>query len=152
MAATIIDLADAVVAMLNAATLEMSFTAVRAYVPTYEQADLETLRVTVIPMEVPEISMRSRLYYTFDYRIDVAIQQRVNPIDNPTIDPYLLLAEQVTDLFRGEDVYFGAGGRARCVAVGIDPLYDPSHLDELRTFTSAVQLRFHIHRRRDDTA
>lgn len=146
MGATIIDIADAVVTALNAASLSMAFTAERAYVPVHEAKDLLDLKVTVVPRELT-LAAVARSRDEFDYVIDVAVQRR---IENAVlaIDPYMELAEGILDLFRGKLFDYGAGGRAVCIATSCqnNPIYVPQHLDEHRVFTSVVSLTFRAQR------
>jgi hypothetical protein len=140
----IIDIADAVVAALNGATFTQTFTAVRAYVPVYELTDLGTLRVTVVPRELSLVPL-TRNADTGEYLIDVAVQ-KVLGRDNADIDPFMTLAEDITDLFRGSTL--ATYTDAKCTAVANAPIYDPGHLDERRVFTSVVTLTFVVVRSR----
>ncbi len=49
---TLVAVADAVVASLNAGTFSQQFTAERKYVPAFELAEMQTLHVTVVPKSV----------------------------------------------------------------------------------------------------
>ena len=73
--ATILTIADAVVAELNGTSFSLPFTATRAYIPRFDLADMATLRVTVVPKGL-EIAAGSRGKDQHDYRVDVGVQQR----------------------------------------------------------------------------
>lgn len=97
--AVIIDIADAVVATINAATLSRPVQAVRSCLPEFELRDMGTLHISVVPAELEE-EMADRERDFGDYTIHVAVQQRVG---NPIIDNADNLAEfknRVT--FKGE--------------------------------------------------
>ncbi|MBI5864862.1 MAG: hypothetical protein HZB38_10205 [Planctomycetes bacterium] len=49
---TVIDIADAVVASLNAGTFSQTFEAERKYQPVFELPDMQTLHVSVVPRSV----------------------------------------------------------------------------------------------------
>jgi hypothetical protein len=79
----ITDIADAVVASLNAGTFSEPFTAERLHQPSFELADLQTLRVSVVPKSL-EIRNASRQHSFFDCTIDVGLQQKVD--DDTRVD------------------------------------------------------------------
>ena len=97
----ITQIADAVVATLNAATLSQPVTATRAYLPRAEVADLKSLKVTVVPSSVVNASV-SRSQSQQDVAIDVAIQKKPGNEQNASFDPLLALAEEIGDLFRSK--------------------------------------------------
>src|SRR5690606_14823887 len=71
--ATIIDIADSVVAELNATTFSQPVTAVRYYAPQFDIDQMSALHVSVVPKGLSSKSLdRSR--DTFDYLVDVAVQ------------------------------------------------------------------------------
>lgn len=152
MAATAKDVADAVVDALNAADLSQSFTAERGYVPVHEAENLDTLEVTVVARDITG-TMLARNADDFLYGVDVGVQVRVgsgsmtNAQINAAADPFVLLAQEVLDLFRGKPIEAG-DDRLICTAFGIDPIYDPDHMDRFRVFTSVVQLTFKLVRAR----
>lgn len=136
--AVIVRIADAVTEALNAASLSQSFTAVRAYVPVYELCDFAELKVTVVPRSMASVPL-TRGSDDEDYQIDVAVQARVLA-EVSAIDPYMMLVQEVRDLFRGK--HLAAYPRALCVANGAEPIYDARHMDEKQIFTSVVRLTF----------
>lgn len=149
MAAVVIEIADAVVAELNGATLSMPFTAERRYVPRFklrknqpgegaDLPDLETLRVSVVPRGLSAATL-ARRSHDFDYLVDVAVQKRLEDDEPATVDPYMRLPEEIIDLFRGGTL---SGLDAKCVAVANEPIYAPEHLNDSNVFTSVVTLTF----------
>lgn len=139
MAARVIEIADAVVARINGASLSVPVTAVRAYRPEWTLAELESLRCTVVPVSLAAVPL-DRGRDTGDYVVDVALQRRLPDESNATIDGYMLLVEEVAELFRW--VRFDPPADAKCVAVQNDPIYAPEHLEERRVFTSLLTLTF----------
>ena len=77
--ALVIDIADAVVAELNAApagTFDPVFTAVRRVLPEFDLAELAELKVTVVPKAV-EITGATRSVGQFDFQVDIGVQKKL---------------------------------------------------------------------------
>ena len=94
MSATIIDIADAVVAKVNAATFSREFTAERHVLADFDLPELKDLRVVVMPKAV-HIAPGSRSERTYDYDIDVGVQQHVENLAE--VDGLLALVEEISD-------------------------------------------------------
>lgn len=140
--ATIIDIADSVVAELNGHVFSQPVTAVRRYAPQFELAEMTALHVTVVPKGLNSTSLdRSR--ETFEYQIDLAVQQKVDPT-NPPLDELMTLTEEIADRFRTGAL--GSFPAARCTAVVNEPVFAPEHLTELGQFTSVITLTFKVWR------
>lgn len=140
--ATIIDIADSVVAELNGHSFSQPVTAVRHYAPQFELAEMTTLHVTVVPKGISSTSLdRSR--DAFDYQLDLAVQQKVDPSNLP-LDALMTLTEEIAEHFRtGSLTSFPA---ARCTEVTNEPVFAPEHLVELGQFTSVITLTFKVFR------
>jgi len=135
---TITDISDAVVAELNDASFSREFTAQRSYLPRFELPEMADLHVTVVPRGL-EISTATRAGHQHDYRIDVAVQQKLLTGDAPEIDGLVGLTEEIADHFRGRTL---EAPQAACVAVETEPVYVAEHMDEMRQFTSVITLTF----------
>lgn len=156
MAAVVVEIAEEVKDALNDAAFSMPFTAERLYVPRFRlrknspgesgDPDLDTLRVSVVPRELSLVAL-NRGADDFDYSIDVAIQRRLESDDPADVDPYMGLAQEVVDLFRGKFLA-GVFGRAACVSAANLPIYSPEFLNESKVFTSVVTLTFRLARTR----
>lgn len=142
MSATILAIADAVVAQLNAGSFGQPLTAVRHYQPVFDLAQMVELKVSVVPRSITSRRL-DRDRQAFEYRLDVAVQQKVEPTP-ALLDPLMALVEQIADHFRTEPL---AGyPAARCTEVSNEPVYAAEHLDELRQFTSVLTLAFAVWR------
>jgi len=142
MPATIIEIAEAVVAQLNAASFSQPVAAERHYLPQFELSEMTALRVSVVPRAVASKGL-DRNRDSFDYRIDVAVQQKLDPTPG-NLDALMVLVEEIADHFRSEPL---AGyPQARCTEVENVPVYAPEHLDEFRQFTSVLTLTFRVWR------
>lgn len=140
--ATIIQIADAVVTQLNAATLSQPLTAARLYAPSFELPDMETLHVTVVPRGIASTSL-DRKRDSFSYEIDLAVQKKTD-MAQASLDALMTLVEEIADHFRTEPLASFPG--ARCVDVKNVPVFSQEHLDELRQFTSVLTLTFRMAR------
>jgi len=141
MSAVILEIVDAVAAALATATLSQSFVVERAYVPVHRRDDLDGLLLTVVPASIATTLVDRTPRHEHEYRVDIGIQQAVDPT-NTNVDPLMLLAQEVMDLFRGRPLvgYEAAG----CTGAANNPIYVPQHLDEERVFTSVVSLTFAV--------
>ncbi|HNB60283.1 MAG TPA: hypothetical protein PK308_08205 [Phycisphaerales bacterium] len=138
MPAAIVQLADAVVADLNAATFSQPFTAQRSYLPRWKLEELATIRVTVVPKD--DVGERaSRAQWQEDYQLDVAIQQRLGANETAQMDALVLLGQELADYFKSRNP---AGDLATLVAVAFAPLFDPDHLEKHKTLTTVLNLTF----------
>jgi len=146
MQSTTIQIADAMVAALNGATLSQSFTAKRHYLPEFDLKEMETLHVSVVPAELDEeIADRSRDHA--EYKIHIAVQKRVAKqappgLDTAAIDSLMRLVEEIDDLFRHKPL---AGfEQAHWVKTENKPIYDPNHLKEHSQFTSLLAFTYRL--------
>ncbi len=140
--ATILDIVESVVAQLNATTFSQPVSAVRLYQPRFELPDMGTLHVSVVPRAIESKSLdRSR--DSFEYQIDVAIQQKVEQ-SLPQLDALMDLVEEITDHFRTHPLASFPG--ARCTEIKNEPVYASDHLAEMGQFTSLLTLTFKVWR------
>ena len=137
----ITDIADAVVASLNAGTFSEPFTAERLHQPSFELADLQTLRVSVVPKSL-EIRNASRQHSFFDCTIDVGLQQKVD--DDTRVDDLLVLAEEIADHLRLQRL--ADYPQAAWLSIEHDPVVASEHLDQHRQLTSVLSVTYRVKR------
>lgn len=137
----ITQVAEAVVAELNATSFSQPITAIRSYLPRVELADLKMLKVTVVPSSVT-VAAVSRSQNQRDVAIDVAVQKKLGQEQNPSLDPLLTLAEEIAEHFRGKRL--DSFPDAAWVKTEFKPIYAPEHIEQLRTFTSVLTLTFRV--------
>ena len=148
MPSTTIQIADAVTAALNAATLSQPFTAVRHYLHEFDLKEMGTLHISVVPAELDE-EIADRTRDRAEYKIHVAVQKRVAKQDPPgldtaAIDALMQLVEEIDDLFRHKRL---AGyEQAHWAKTENKPIYDPKHLKEHGQFTSLLVFTFRVTR------
>lgn len=144
MSATIVDIADAVVAELNVASrFSMAVAAEREWSPVFEVEDMAALKVTVVPRGegAQEAATRAKIWQR-EYRVDLAVMKRVNrSAQKAEVDALVLLVEEIAEWFRRQRPLASQQG-FHCPSAEIDPVCDPAHLDQLSQFTSLVTLTF----------
>ncbi len=142
MPATILAIADAVVEELNTTPFSQPLVAVRHYQPRFELSEMTDLRVNVVPRGLTS-KILDRGRDSFDYQIDVAVQQRLDPTPE-NLDALMELVEEIADHFRSHPL---AGfPAARCTEVANEPVYAMEHLEEFRQFTSVLTLTYRVWR------
>ena len=136
---TTADIAAAVVADLSAAVFSRPVTAVRAYLPRFDLGEMEDLHVTVVA-DGRVVQPASRDLLQVEHRIEVAVQQRLPGDDPAACDPLLALVGEIADHLTGH--HLAAVPDAVWVRTEHEPLVDPSHLNELRQFTSLIAVTY----------
>jgi hypothetical protein len=132
-------IAEALVADLNATVFSRPFTARRAYLPLADLADLAEIHVTVVVAgRTTEPISRSLLQV--DHRLEVAVQQRLSGDGVSDGDPLLALVEEIADHLAGHRL--AGAPEAAWVKTEHGPLVDPGHLNELRQFTSLLSITY----------
>lgn len=138
MPAVIVQIADAIVADLNDQDFSLEFTAERTYLPRYKTEDLEQVRVSVVPKD--DVGQRaSRAQWQQDYKIDLAIQQKLGDDEQAQMDALILLGQELADYFKEQNL---AGDLAVLTECGYAPLFDPEHLEKHKTLTTVLNLTF----------
>lgn len=141
----VVDIADAVVAELNAApigTFEPAFTAARRVLPVFELAELAELKVTVVPKGV-QITGSTRSASQYDITIDIGIQQKLPPGDtdlDAEVATLGSLVDDIADYLRQRAL--SAAPWATWVSTANEPAYAPEHLLEQRVFTSVLSVTY----------
>ena len=143
MANVAIQLADAVVASLNAATFSPTFTAVRHYTPQFNLLDLGAVHVIVVPKSATE-TVNTRSTTQNEYQIDVGIHQNVDTTDLSAIDTLMSLVQDVSDHFRFTTL--ATMTSAHWVRTECSPIYSADHLLNNQEFTSVLTLTYKLQR------
>jgi len=138
MPAVIVQIADAIVADLNDHDFSLEFTAERTYMPRYKTEELEQVQVSVVPKD--DVGQRaSRAQWQQDYKIDLAIQQKLGDDEQAQMDALILLGQELADYFKEQNL---AGNLAVLTECGYAPLFDPEHLEKHKTLTTVLNLTF----------
>ena len=138
---TLIAIADAVAASLNAGSFGLPFTAERLYQPTFELADLADLKVSVVPKALA-IATASRDGSYFDCAVDIGIQKKIT--DDAEIDGLVDLAEEIADHLRMKRLV----GYPEAVWLSIEhePVVAAEHLEQQRALTSILTVTYRVRR------
>jgi len=138
--AVLIDIPDAVVAVLNGATLSQIFTAERTYLSILDLNTLDGLQVFVSPsmLTISRFDLAPR--QAFLPQVQIGIRQRVSlaPAD---VDPLIILTQEIIELFRPVLLL---GTRAKLQSIENTPAYDPMALDEKHVFLTTILLTFQV--------
>ena len=144
----LVNIADAVVVVLNGHAFSQAFTARRACRLSLDRgADLATLQVVAIP-DGMAWELASRAKNQRDYGVQLVFLKAITPAGNMETEvPVLLtLVEEVADHMRA---YPLAALSAQCIKVAMAPAaergYIAEHLDEHRQFASALDLTFRVY-------
>jgi len=130
------DIADAIVAKLNADFRGPWAQAVRTYQPSYKLEELATCRCTVIPRAV-KITNASRTSQNWDCSFDIGVQQKISTDVN--CDDLMIVVEQIVKAFTRVDL-----GNAVFIEIANDPAFIPEKLDEQRVFMSVVTVTYRV--------
>lgn len=138
---TILDIADAVTASLNAGPFNPALSAERRYQPAFELADLAALKVSVVPKSVT-ISNATRTDGYFDCAIDIGVQKKI--ADDSELDGLVDLVEQIADHLRQKRL--DDAPDAAFVSIANEPVFAPEHMDQQRVFTSILTVTYRVRR------
>jgi hypothetical protein len=141
--AVITDIADAVAAEINAGSFSQSVSATREYLPAFELADMQQLRVTVVPKSLTTLP-GGRAHNQHDFAIDVAVQKKLDTADNSEIDDLMTLVDELADHLRFKRLTDYPN--AVWLKTENQPVYAQEHLQELRQFTSILTFTFRVMR------
>jgi hypothetical protein len=139
----ILDIADAVVASLNAGSFALEFEAERKYQPVFELQDMQTLHVSVVPKSLA-ITTAARDSGFFDVAIDIGVQKKVNPDQPDELDALMNLVEQIADHLRMKRL--DDAPNAAWLSVANEPVFSPEHLEQWRQFTSVLTVTYRVRR------
>jgi hypothetical protein len=140
---TLTAIADAVAADLRAASLSLSVPAVRLYLPKVKLADLQDLRVSVVPRtDVGTRTDRTNRSQQ-DYQIDVGIQRKLDYTQPEELEavavPLMRLREEIADFYKTHNL--GSGRTEKWIKSEQFP-YSPEHLEKERVFLAVVTFTF----------
>lgn len=140
---TMVQIADAVAAELNAGTFAEPFTARRLLLPVFELQDMQTLQVSVVPRSIASQGATRGAAF-FDYAVDIGVQRKLNTDDPAEVEALLELVEAISDHLRGRSLQ--AALAASWMKTENVPVYSAEHLDQLRQFTSVLTVTYRVMR------
>jgi len=135
-------LADAVVAELNAHAFSQSFAAVRSWAPRFDLKNLTGLHVTVAHSGVTSLRA-DRDTVEDEHTIEIGVQQKLASIEPAAVDPLAALLEEIKAFLDGRPRLAGfpaaAWTRSSLVATAL-----PEHLRELRQYTGVASIHYAV--------
>lgn len=138
---TIIAIADAVAAHLNAGTFSQPISAQRVYQPAFTLEELKDLRVSVVPRSTG-ITTATRDSSTFECAVDVGVQKKIG--EESELDGLLDLMEEVADHLRLKRLPDAPD--AAWLAIAHEPVVSAEALTEHRAFTSVLTVTYGVRR------
>jgi len=138
--ATLIRIADAVVAAINAGSFTPAVTAARVYQATRELKEVGTMRCSVMPQAWRQ-SLAGRGEDRADYIVQLAIQKKLDPggdVDAEMDTLMKLMQDLGAHLNRRELTDIDA----TWVGTVNEPVWGPEDLENLRQFTSVLTLTY----------
>lgn len=134
-----IDIADAIVTELQAATFSEPLIISRRVMPEFELAELKALTVTVVPKSV-QMANITRQSSSFDVAIDIGIQQKIAKDTDAQVSRLSgVVTELVNFLNRRQLTGFPA---AQFKSIVNEPVHVPEYLSEKRLFTSILTVTY----------
>lgn len=141
---TIVAIADAVTAHINAGAFSQPVNAQRLFQPAFTLEDLKDLRVSVVPRSTT-IAAASRDSSTYECVIDVGVQKKVPPEnESAEIDALLGLVEEIADHLRLERL--PGAPEAAWVSIAHEPVVSSESLEQHRVFTSVLSVVYRVRR------
>lgn len=131
--------ADALVAELARHTFSLPFEPKMLVLPTYEAAELETLRVTVVPCAL-EIEKMTRASSKYTVTLDIGVQQRIQGTKEETVANLGELVDEIAEFIKTHEL--SDMPAAQWVSLVSDPLYVPEHLKQKRAFTGVLSVKY----------
>jgi hypothetical protein len=140
--AAIVDVSEAMVAVLNATNLGQAFTVERTYLTVQDIRNVDGLKITIVPSLLAVEAWDIKPSETFDWQVSVWIRKRVKPTPEE-VDPLMLLSQNIIRLFATKQLgHMRRGTRSRCIRVEDQPNYDPDRIDRTGIYTSSIVFTF----------
>lgn len=134
--AIIVIVEDAMVEVLEGATLSLPFAVSRGYVFIRDIKPVG-IEVSVFPSLLSVVAFDLTPRHAWDWQVAVWVRKRT--ADPDEIDDLMLLMQQIIDLFVTKPL---AGTKARCIGVEARPGYDPEKLDTSGVFNAGIVFTF----------
>lgn len=141
---TIVAIADAVAAHINAGTFSRPVHAARLFQPAFTLEELKDLRVSVVP-RTTEIATASRESSLFECVVDVGVQQKLEGDDaDAQIEELLDLVEEIADHLRLKRL--PGAPEAAWAGIAHEPVVSSESLEQHRVFTSVLSVTYRVRR------
>lgn len=136
-----IDIADAIVTELQAASFSEPLVISRRALPEFELSELKDLTVTVVPKSV-EITNITRDSSSFDVAVDIGIQQKIGKDTDAEVQRLSGIVTELVSYLNRRTPASLPGVQFKSIAN--EPVYAPEHLSQKRLFTSVITLHYKV--------
>ena len=133
------EIADAIVAELNAGSFGQTLGAERAYQPTFDLQEMKDLRVTVVPKSITT-AVASRADDQVDFAIDIGIQKKLGSDADTEADVLMALVTEIAAFLNRRPLT--AAPDVTWVSAANEPIFSPEHFEQLRQFTSVLTVTY----------
>ncbi len=142
------DIANAVVFELANHEFSQQFESKMLVLPSFESAELEILRVSVVPRTLGiERATRASSKYAvtrasskYAVGVDIGIQKRIVGTPEETVSEMGALVDEIADFLKETELQ--KFPEAQFHSLICDPLYVPEHLAQKRVFTSILSVNY----------
>ena len=131
--------AQAVVHELAGHEFSQPFEPKMLVLPDFTTAELEILRVTVVPRTL-EVNRATRSSSQYTVGIDIGIQKRISGTPEETVATMGALVDEIAAFLKSRDL--SQLPAAQWHSLVNEPLYVPEHLTQKRAFTSVLSLKY----------
>ncbi len=107
--------------------------------PSFESAELEILRVSVVPRTLG-IERATRASSKYAVGVDIGIQKRIVGTPEETVSEMGALVDEIADFLKETELQ--KFPEAQFHSLICDPLYVPEHLAQKRVFTSILSVNY----------
>ena len=141
---TIIDVADAIVAMLTAAALPITpATIERRYVPAFDLSELKDLMIAVAPMAIDPRAPLDRQRDSLDCVVAVSLMQKLTDVADPDdLDDLVAMALATAKALAAGKL--PAAMDAKLIQMKHDPIIDVPFIKHNRTFFSIITTTWRV--------
>jgi hypothetical protein len=136
---TAYSLAQSISTELNLHQFTMPFEAQCLVLPSFDAADLQMLRVSVVPRML-EIELATRNSCRYTVGIDIGVQRRIENTPEETVETLGGLVDEISLFLRENSLHKFPS--AQWHGVINDPLYVAEHLVQKRCFTSVLSVKY----------
>jgi len=137
-----VDIAAAVVSLLESTDFGEHVDVRRTWAPTSDMLEVQVPLLLVLPIGPVGVNA-SRNSAQEDYRIDVCLLKKLNRADNDELDDLSDWCETIVDLFRRARL---SGVDAICTTVENQPIFSIEDIKERRMMKSVFSLTYRCHR------
>lgn len=138
-------LTNALAERLSAATYTTAYpsiTATKAYLPYYDNEQMGSLHVSVVPATL-QIGLKARGAEEHDYAVSIVLSKRTDG-SVAQVDDLMGLVESIIDHLRSDTLPPSESWPADLSWVGVEmePIWSQEHLQERRVFFTAITVMY----------